>query len=81
MNEKKYEFTHTEIHFATNPAFHDGKAFVLNWVCKGMGFGQLSFYCDPNFGNFICDTETMSEEFIKQAFAYHLSNNTTFNHV
>ena len=59
--KEKYE--HIEINslekFKTE---HEG--FILNWSCKGIGFGQLTI-CQTKEGQFDIDTECMGDEFAK----------------
>lgn len=44
------------------------KSIVINWVCRGIGFGQACFIIDPESG-FIIDSETMGKDFIKKLIA------------
>lgn len=71
-----YSFNHTELILFDNGNY---KGFLLKWSCDGVGFGELAFY--DKGGKFSCDTECMSLEFIQQAMAYHLKNNTTLHHI
>ena len=40
------------------------EGFVLNWSCKGIGFGQLTIEQTED-GEFKMDTECMGDEFAK----------------
>jgi len=42
----------------------DTEGFVLNWSCKGIGFGQLTIH-QTKEGQFKIDTECMGDEFAK----------------
>jgi len=59
--EKEYE--NIEINsFKKFSTEHEG--FVLNWSCKGIGFGQLTVHQTED-GKFKVDTECMGPEFAK----------------
>jgi hypothetical protein len=68
----KYEFDYVRIGDVWN---RDGESgFTLNWAAFRMGFGQLIFYSKN--GRTICETESMSREFINQAVEFWLDNTT-----
>lgn len=51
--------------------------FSLQWECKGIGFGELSFIQDKNRG-LICETEGMDRYFIDAVLKYFLDNCVDF---
>jgi hypothetical protein len=55
---KTYEITKTNIDIFKNN-FNDG--FTINWICKDIGFGELTFYNDG--AGWQCDTEDMNKDF------------------
>lgn len=57
---KKYEITRTKLHTWTNNPKTNG--FTIEWSCKGVGFGELTFYA--NSSGWQCETECMSKDFI-----------------
>lgn len=46
--------------------------FTLNWAAKDIGFGQLTFV--KHGKKTICETETMSRDFISQAVGFWLKS-------
>lgn len=59
-------------------AKHEGNdgGFTLNWGAENLGFGQLAFYRKGS--KIKCDTEHMSNEFIKKALAHFLEKEVEY---
>jgi len=47
--------------------------FIIRWVCKDIGFGELTFYKNPK-GKLVCETECMSESFVRQVMEHFLKS-------
>ena len=63
-NENKYDFDYIELHtFEENNKTHNG-GFIINWGCKGIGFGEATFLNDKERG-LIVETECMGREFLE----------------
>lgn len=60
-DEKKYDFLYVKLGYAFDN--QTGQGFVIQWACKGIGFGELTFI---KAGDKVeCETECMSAGFVK----------------
>lgn len=55
---------------------HNSGGFIIRWVCKDIGFGELTFYVDKK-GKLFCETECMSRAFVDKVVE-HFMNSVNF---
>ena len=56
-----------------NPKHGNKGGFTIQWVCKDIGFGELTFYVKDK-GKVFCETECMNREFIDQVMKHFLDS-------
>ena len=70
MKIKQYKFESVKLGGFFSLKGEEG--FVLDWRAKGIGFGEISFCQYKN--KTVCETESMSKDFIKQAVDFWLKS-------
>ena len=73
---KNPEFTYTKLSGPWGPHSGNDGGFIIQWGCKGVGFGELAFY--KKDGKIYCDTEMESKKFIRRAILHWLENEVEY---
>jgi hypothetical protein len=68
---KTYKFDYVKLGYTWARGKEDS-GFTLNWSAGKVGFGQLTFW--KQGAKTTCETETMSQDFIKQAVKFWLKS-------
>ena len=81
MKDKKYNILSTELGDTWSKKEanlkHNKGGFVIRWVCKDIGFGELTFYVNPK-GKLVCSTECMNKAFTDAVMKHFLDNSVSY---